>query len=661
MALTSTTQSISNSSEAMAEKLSTDGVTLTVRPGNPFKQVDYGLIIKAFELETANWAEEDYALAYHYKDVYSTENFSYRVREQMDYYPGMHQSSNPPEENPFKTEAEEQSEKTLHYWDNAMDNPSSFMNGLRSRQEDFDYTTIFGSNSSAEERAKEVGKMITECVPCFGELKNIGNLLPDGDLLEIHAMNIKIRTDIVNKIKTLFDDPGAYVDICELLKLLSHICPKHLLAILIVLSQYLAKLNLDIKFNIDFIIQLVGPILSPFLDGLAQWLDKWIQLIITPLICVVDSINETIITAQNAKIPFSAVSGDVSADIGVALPFHTNLSSENNIGGAAGTGTNTDGQSYAGGWGKWQFEKFNTPDSEKYNPEIPVYPSEETQMAREEMAEAWSPSFSEVEREERDRRWAELKEAEDNKRKEVPPPLDIPNRNGQRWSKDDIPNSEKYVTGGQFDVGDLPPEEQRRPNEAIAYFDASSLVNSIVQLRNILQGSIQYVNDWFTYVTQMIYDLLGVDIGWMDKKADTTMLKSRIIQLIMMVKAVLKAFTENGLECGVTSSGLTQSQVKFIIEEGLNKNVGSAVSLKIQDDGTITLTPVAEVQDSTTDKKQVTETSGTIPGETVTEPSVNTKEPVQSGTITKDCFKDMSSDDFEKASKWIADFNKRKI
>jgi len=662
MAFTSTSQTISNSSEVTADKLSTDGIVLNVSPSNPFKEVDYGLIIKAFELETANWAEEDYALAYHYKDVYSTQNFSSRAREQMDYYPGMHQTANPPEENPFKTVAEKNAQETTRYWDNAMDNPNSFMNGLRSRQEDFDYTTIFGSDSSAKERAKEIGKMVTECVPCFGELKNIGNLLPDGDLLEIHAMNIKIRTDILDKIKTLFNDPGAYIDICELLKLLSHICPKHLVAILALLTQYLAKLNLDIKFNIDFIIQLVGPILSPFLDGLSQWLDKWIQLIITPIICVVDNINETIILAQNAKIPFSEVTGNIDADIGVALPFHKNNSTSGGIGGIAGTGANReDKQSGAAGWGSWQMEQFNTPDSEKYNPNVPDYPSEETQMARAEMEEAWSPSFSEAEREEKNQRWVELRAREEAKRKKVPPPLDSPDRNGQRWSKDDIPNSEKYINGDEFDVGYYPPEEQDRPNDAIKYFDASPLVNSIVQLRNILQGAIQYVNDWFTYVTQMIYDLLGVDIGWMNKKADTTIVKSRLIQLILMVKAVLKAINQNGLDCGVTSTGLDQSQMKFLLEDALNSNTSTAVSFKMEDDGTIKLIPAGINPELTKVKEQTTTIPGLIPGETISEPSTKPKSLEQSGIIIKSCFKNMNNDDLEKARKWISDFENRGV
>jgi len=643
------------------------GVTvdvLHINDENPFQNHDYGIIIQAFESEAANWAEEDYALAFHYKDVYGTGRFSSRVRKQMDYYPGMHQRNKNINENPFGTEAEKNTKKTLKYWDNAMDNPNSFMNGLRSRQEDFDYGDIFGSDATAKERAAAFGKMVTECVPCFDEILDIDSLLPSGDLLEVHLLNIKIRTDILDKIKTLFKDPGAYIDICELLNLFSHICPRQLLAMIALLSQYLAKLNLDVKFNIDFIIQLVGPLLSPFLDGLSQWLDMWTQLILGPMICVIDNINESIMLAQNMKVPFSDIHGNVGADIGVALPGHKNISSEENIG-AGATPYGENGRT-AGSWGAFQWEQFNTPDSEKYNPERPVFPSEESQMATEEMREAWKPAFSPEEREDRDKRWEELRKEEQRKRFKVPPPLKRPDRDGRRWSKDDIPESEKKTYNASFHNGTYPPEAQPTPSGAMKYFDASPLVNSIVQLRNILQGAVQYVEDWFTYVTQMIYDLLGTEIGWMSKKADNTMLKSRIIQLIMMIRAIIKAISKNGLQCGIDSN-FNPAQLKYILEEELNKNLSSPVAFEVQQDGTVKMTLPEGIPSTTGNDKNVPDSSdgkkipGLTPDSSIPLEETKQEEPIDSSIIIKSCFKDIGEDDLAQVKDWIADFEKRGI
>lgn len=662
MSLTSNQININPTNEEVEQSLSRkgnqidllnvkDSKRININENNPFKDHDYGIIIKAFEVQTQNWEEEDYALSYHYKDVYSTKEFSTRVRNQMNYYPGMHQKDNVPEEDPFKTEQEKNSTNTLNFWNSYMDSPEAFGNGLRSRQEDFDYTTIFGDDHSAKERATEVGKMMTECIPCFDELLDMNALLPNGDLLEIHAMNIKIRTDILDKVNSLFDDPGAFIDICELLNLFSHICPRQLLAIVAMLTQYLAKLNIDINFNIDFIVQLVGPILSPFLDSLSQWLDMWIQIIMKPIICIIDNINETIAIAQNMKVPFSEVNGNASLDIGVAAPLHKNVSAEQEIGGSAATGNDESPQG-AEAWGSFQWEQFNTPSEERYNPSVPEYPVEETNMAKDEMKEAWKPSFTEEERKKRDDRWAELRATEETKRKKVPAPLRRETRDGTRWSKDNIPNSEKHTKGNQFDASYYPPEEQSKPTKAIKYIDPAPIVNSVVQLRNILQGAVQYVEDWFTYVTQMIYDLLGTEVGWMSKKTDTTMLKSRIIQLILIVKAILRSIKKNGLQCG-NDSNYGPDQMRYILEEELNND--SSTRFSVNDDGTVTL----QQSDSQNTPRTAKLSAGLTPDQTVNleEPAV--EEPVSSGVIIKSCFKNLSDQELDNVKSWIADFARR--
>lgn len=652
-----------------------EGKTLKVNISNPLAMQDYSLIINVFEKEASNWVEEDYALAYHYKDVYSTRNFSERVREQMDYYPGMHQTSSVPTTDPFYTNAKEQSNERLNFWDNAMDNPDAFMNGLRSREQDFDYTKIFGTDSSAKTKAENIGKVLTDCIPCFGRLLDADALIPDGDILEVHMLNIKARTDSIDKLKKFLKDPGMNMDICEILNLLSSLCPPDLLAMLALLTQFLAKLNLDIKFNLDFIMNLVGAILSPFLNALSQWLDKWIQMILGPMICVVDHVNEVIITAQQAKIPFSEGSIDISADLGVAAPAHKNASLK------TGDGITPT----RGAWSNAEFEAFNTPDSQKYNPQRPDWPDAERELASEEMAEEWNPSMSQVEREATNAKWANLKEKERVKREKIPPPLKSSNpRDGTRWSKDSIPNSEKYETG--YSKGDeyYPPEKQDKVKDSEKYWDASPLVNSIVQIRNILQGAIQYVNDWFTYITQMIYDLLGTDIGWMEKKTGSTVQKSRIIQLIRIIKSILSAMSQNGLKCG-SNSNFDQDQLKFILEEGLNKY--SSTQFKVLDNGDIEVIPAGantlpDAEDLSEQvaadiaardakagvgagAKTTTNDMGVTVGPDigVVDNKVKTEEvkqkSIKSGIIVKNCLKDLTTEELNNAKQWIAEYERR--
>jgi hypothetical protein len=646
------------------------GQTVKANIKNPFAAQDYAIIINAFEKEAANWSDEDYALAYEYKDVYSTRNFSERVREQMNFYPGMHQTSSVPSKDPAYTEAKKMSEKRLGYWNNAMDSPDGFMNALRNNSQDFDYTTIFGTDASAKSRAEHIGKIVTECIPCFGRKLDLEEILPDGDLLEVHAINTKIRTDLLDRIKGLLDDPGMNIDICELLSLLSKQCPQDLVAMMILFSQYLAKLNLDIKFNIDFITNLVGAILSPFLNALSQWLDKWIQMIVGPMLCVLDHINEVIITVQQAKIPLSEGSLSVDADIGVADPQHENqyLGLDAGVSGARGS------------WASGEYERFNTPDSQKYNAKEPDWPEEEVELAKTEMKEGFNPSMSKAEREATDAKWKELRIKHQKEQREIPPPLRAGSqRDGTRWSKDDIPNSEKIsYSFGKDDYH--PPEKQQKVARSEKYWDPAPMANAIVQMRNIMQGALQYVNDWFTYITQMIYDLLGTDYGWMKKKTGTSMLKSRVIQLINIIRSMLSAISQNGLKCG-ENSNFDQEQLKFILEDGLNKF--SPTKFKVMDNGDIKVilpssvdAPDAQsvsddVEDFQTEKAKAeanaktNEEAGVVVG-----PDINVdndkanidavkQKSVESGIIVKNCLKDMTSDQLDKARQWIAEYERR--
>lgn len=645
--------------------LEDEGTTLEVNVADPFLQQDLGIIIHTFEKDCQNWAEEDYARAYHYRDVYGTENFSHRVREQMDYYPGMHQTASPPQTDPLYTNAKDQSEDRLNFWNNAMDNPNSFMNGLESRQGDFDYAAIFGTEASAKTRAENLGKMLTECIPCFNRLLDMDALLPDGDLLEIHLMNIKVRTDILEKTAALFKDPGYYIDICSLLKMFSHLCPQDLLAILALLTQYLAKLNLEVNFNLNFIIQLVGPILSPFLDALSAWLDKWIQMLLNPLICVLDHINETILIVQQAKIPFSEVGADVSLNTGIAAPTHESASSDLAFGANAGLG---DAESFifengvephVGAWSAYEAEQFNTPEEQKYNPDRPEVPREETELAWIEVADAWSPAFSDAEREERQKKWAALRRKHRNKIQDVPPPLQPDNRDGTRWSKDEIPNSDKHTAGGSWETGYHPPEQQTTLKPATEYFVTTPILQSIVEVRNIMQGGIQYVKDWFTYITQMTYDLLGTDFGWMSKKADRTQLKSKIIQLIYMIKSIIQAISKNGLECGIRSN-FDPKQLKFILEDGMNNFIGSGQTFEVQDDGSIVMTSgsIPEVNDLSSDEPISPEevSVGGTPDDTIASETIE-----QTSVVIRDCFSSVSNAELADAKQWIADFEKRGV
>jgi len=630
-----------------------------VNSANPFSSQDYHQIVSAFEKQSTDWAEEDYALASHYKDTYSTRNFSERVKEQMAHYPGLHQpATGVPDEDPYKTNAEKQAERRQNFWTDAMSSPDAFMNGLRSREQDFDYTTVFGSDASAKTKAENVGKILTECIPCFGRLLDADGLVPDGDLLEVHALNINLRKDLISDTKKLLNNPGSYLDICELLNLLSHQCVQDLFAILALLTQYLAKLNLDIKFNFDFIENLVGAILSPFLDALSQWLDKWIQLIIEPLVCVVDHINEVIVTSQTMKIPLSSAGIGIDADLGVQDGVFSKQDSAST--------KKRQHKTKKSKWSDSEMDRFSDLPPGHYTPRRPTVPDEEIQMSATEIKESWNPSMSEQQREETNQKWEEINKQRKDKKLSYTSDIYKERRDGTRWSKDNVPNSEKFSAGFQFGDEYHPPEKQSLPKTADSYFDTGPLTNSIVQLRNILQAGIQYVRDWFIYITQMVYDLLGTDFGWMKNKTGSSFLKSDLIKMISLVKAIIQAVSKNGLRCGINTN-LDQDQVKFILEDTLNKF--SPTKFEVMENGDIKVIPsggslpdtkdtsdAVQAQIEEQDKIDMGEGIGKVTDKKTEE---TLQDSVKSGIIVKNCLRDLTSDEAARAREWILEYERR--
>ena len=658
-----------------------------------FEPGDCQLIIHHFEIQAANEEREDYAHVVHYRDLYSTENFSHRVREQMAYYPGMHSAgaggTGPgPNKDPFQTNAQKLGDQNLNYWNESLSSPENFMTGLQGAQNDLDYTEMFKGDK--KDVAKNIASAVSECIPCFDRLLDGAQLLPDGDLLEIHALNIKMRFDLLDKLKGLFNNPGFNIDICKLLEYFTHLCPSDILAMIALLSQYLAKLNLDFKFNLNLIIELIGPILSPFLDGLTQWLDKWVQLILGPLICVVDHINMTIYTAQQFKLPLSETQINTEANLGGAGPGLFNVSSQNEANVGLGTRYDAfdrsgydpvtgqplvnDGRSYNPFFeANSKNEAFKTPDSQRYNPEAPKVPQEEVDLALAEARDSFNSdgefkhtnAYDQLSAEERQEMWHKIKTdywVDENV--DRPPPLrDVDNRDGTRWSKDNTPTSEKdlYVgKDGKYNTSAYPPEKQARPKDATDYYiDAGAIVDPIIQMRNIVVGGIRYIQDWFTWATQLIYDLIGTDFGWMKKKMDNTILKSRIIQLIMMLKAIIEAIGKNGLQCG-THTNFDSGHLRFILEDIMSKN--GPYKFEAQPDGSFIMKLPATADGSASGHENadgVNQPNNTQTASTKDNSANNGQNYLESGIIIKDCLKKVKESEVSKVREWIADFERR--
>jgi hypothetical protein len=148
----------------------------------------------------------------------------------------------------------------------------------------------------------------------------------------------------------------------------------------------------------------------------------------------------------------------------------------------------------------------------------------------------------------------------------------------------------------------------------------------------------------------MVHDLLGTEIGWMSKKADTTILKSNIIQIIFMIKAIIEAIAKNGLQCG-EKNNYNEAQMKYILEKELNPKLPKGSRFNVKENGDVEFvqeTRRPDVVDTTKGGKPLSKapSSDTIDrGTTVS-------------TAIKNCFKSVSAEELKNVQSWISDFEK---
>ena len=134
-----------------------------------------------------------------------------------------------------------------------------------------------------------------------------------------------------------------------------------------------------------------------------------------------------------------------------------------------------------------------------------------------------------------------------------------------------------------------------------------------------------------------------------------------------IIKSILTARSQNGLKCG-TDSNFDEDQLKFILEEGLNKF--SATKFKVLDDGSIQVTPfgandLPDAQDLSDQLQKDFNDPGVYMG-----PDIGTvddskkaeqvkQKSVKSGIIVKNCLKDLTTDELSKTRQWIAEYERR--
>jgi hypothetical protein len=131
-----------------------------------------------------------------------------------------------------------------------------------------------------------------ECVPCSDRLLTFLELHPNVDLLTVLEGDLKARLSMLTDVAGLLKNFDIYGDFCDLLNLLSFMCVPDLQRIIAMLMSLLIFNIPKLDGLIGLLQALVMPIFAPVLMAITALLDQFVLLIVSPMDCILDAINQ---------------------------------------------------------------------------------------------------------------------------------------------------------------------------------------------------------------------------------------------------------------------------------------------------------------------------------------------------------------------------------
>lgn len=172
----------------------------------------------------------------------------------------------------------------------------------------------------------------SECIPCSLRINFTDELNFQFAVDSFWDRMQGMLENMVNQIQQLinmFKNLDKYIDLCAFLKFLKDfVCIPDLQKILALFAAFIANLALQLDLSFDLILSLIAPLFMPFLSGLVEQLNKYLLMILKPINCIIDSIqnilskldyNVLFQNLHNANVAFGPKVGNPPNPINVNL------------------------------------------------------------------------------------------------------------------------------------------------------------------------------------------------------------------------------------------------------------------------------------------------------------------------------------------------------
>lgn len=169
----------------------------------------------------------------------------------------------------------------------------------------------------------EFGLLDSECIPCglrinFNEELGIKVAITDigAYMLEVMEAWLNKALSQIRNLIDMFKNLDQYIDICTFLDFFKNfVCIPDLAKILAVLAALMMDLSFELNAIVDFAISLIVPLFIPFLTNLLDSLMKYVLLIIQPIECIIDSIQNLL-----SKLDYNVLFKNIPAQVQLLKP-----------------------------------------------------------------------------------------------------------------------------------------------------------------------------------------------------------------------------------------------------------------------------------------------------------------------------------------------------
>lgn len=150
-----------------------------------------------------------------------------------------------------------------------------------------------------------LSRAVKECIPCDFRILHGLDLNPVQGLLAALKADVKSRLGILDDLKNLLSNIDIYGDFCQMASFLNFMCVPDLQRMLVILMAMMMDFSAALLTLNGLLQALLAPFFTPLLMSINNLLDQLVQLVLSPLTCIMSAIEQDI-----RKLDIGALFGD---------------------------------------------------------------------------------------------------------------------------------------------------------------------------------------------------------------------------------------------------------------------------------------------------------------------------------------------------------------